>query len=202
MGGIDATNSLRVSAKQYLDFENYLPGLLNDDSGLVDEITCENWNQGFTVKRANIDDHILDYEADGQITESTSDDIMFYPAIGNPHFEQKFGFELPQSNQGGLAEFKDRNGNGQYEPLEGGYPLIRGTESTFWVSNDMQEDNEDPIQMEFLVNSSINSAAIELAFSSMIDMKAIYHGKQSLSNFYFGLWIDADLGCVVNDQVG
>ncbi len=66
----------------------------------------------------------------------------------------------------------------------------------------MQEDNEDPIQMEFLVNSSINSAAIELAFSSMIDMKAIYHGKQSLSNFYFGLWIDADLGCVVNDQVG
>lgn len=86
IGGIDANNSLRVSAKQYLDFENYQPGLLNDDSGLVDEITCENWNQGFTVKRANIDDHIFDYEADGQINESTSDDIMFYPAIGNPHF--------------------------------------------------------------------------------------------------------------------
>ncbi len=133
MGGIDPNNSLRVSAKQYLDFENYQPGILNDDTGLVDEIDCENWNQGFTVKRVNIDHHIQDYETDGMISESTSEDIMFYPAIGNTHFEEKFGFKLPESNQGGLAKFKDRNSNGQYEPQEGGYPLIRGTESTFWL---------------------------------------------------------------------
>lgn len=202
MGGITQSDELKVSAKRYKDFQDYSPGPLDDLTGEIVQEDCENWNQIFEVKKSDILKHIEDFEEDGVINKNTDDDILFYPALGNSKFPEKYGWSLPVTNQGGLGPFVDRNGNGKYEALLGDYPLIKGTQSAFWIGNDLNEKNNDPFKMEFLVQSHIDTEEIELAFSSQMSIKAIYHGSENIKDFYFSLWLDADLGCVFNDQVG
>ena len=202
MAGLTGNGVLLSSAKSYTDFEDYSSGLLDDIDGSITEETCANWDQVFKVSASDVSKVVQDYEEDGVVDGVIPDDVLYYPAIGNLEFVEKYGFNLPASNNGGLAPFIDRNNDGKYNAFEGDYPKIRGTESAFWISNDRNENNQNQIGMEFLVSSNINTDEVVLAFSSQMKIKAIYHGDQTLSDFYFGVWIDGDLGCLSNDKVG
>ncbi len=202
MGGLTDDGDLKVSARAYMDFTDYAAGPLDDETGNIEPDDCLNWDQFFQVSAADVNQVKSDYEDDGEINESIPENVLFYPGTGSTAFKDKFGFDLPIDNTGGLAPFVDRDGDGNYDATKGDYPAIRGTESVFWISNDRHEDNDDHIGMEFLVSSSVNTDEVELAFSSQMKVRAIYHGKETLNDFYFGIWMDADLGCITNDMVG
>lgn len=202
MGGLNETGDLKISARAYTDFEDYSAGPLDDGTGGISDDDCINWDQFFQVSAEDINQVIADYEDDGIINEAIPENVLFYPGIGSTAFQDKYGFALPDENMGGLASFVDRDNDGKYDATKGDYPAARGTESVFWVSNDRNSDNDDYVGMEFLVTSSVNTDEVELAFSSQMKVKAIYHGNESLKDFYFGIWMDADLGCITNDMVG
>ena len=202
MGGVNEVGELKVSARAYADFRDYSAGPLDDETSNISDDDCVNWDRFFQISAEDVNKVIADYEDDGIINESIPEDILFYPGLGSTAFQDKFGFALPEENKGGLAPFVDRDNDNKYDATKGDYPAARGTESVFWISNDRNEDNDDHVGMEFLVTSSVNTDEVELAFSSQMKIRAIYHGQEALSDFYFGIWMDADLGCLTNDMVG
>lgn len=117
--GLDPSGNYKTSG--------YMPtlqdGLLSESqSGAIDYATGEVvLKDYFYVSGEEIAAHYLDYKEDGIIND-TIDNILYWPANGNIHAEQKYGV-LPSDYTTRLP-FKDINNNGIYEPLLGDYPIL------------------------------------------------------------------------------
>src|SRR5690606_3711036 len=130
LGGYDPVGNLKLAAQQYRNSNanDFWPGPLEPTTGTVDRETCADWDRHFRVLGENIRLFIRDFEIafdNGETLESKDipEDVLGWPARGNPHFERIHGFELPNTTQG-LAAFFDRNNDFAYDPLDGDYPII------------------------------------------------------------------------------
>jgi hypothetical protein len=126
MGGVDRAKNIKLSAVTYrsLGFD-YFAGPL-DINGTSEKVICNQWDKIFSVKGKNIAQHINNYkEAQSQNQSLTCDDIpedvLLWPAQGNPYFKDEFGWSLPDQP---LAGFWDMNNDGNYDPCKGDYPII------------------------------------------------------------------------------
>ena len=139
--------------------------------------------------------------------------VKLWPGKGNPFFESFFGFELPDTPQG-LADFWDENGDGIYNPLDGDHPALlqRGCdarvipdEMIFWIFNDAAGAHSqtlgEPMQMEFQV-TAFGFDQDHFEYSTFYKYKLINRGPETLSDAYFGMWVDPDLGCHIDDAIG
>ncbi len=131
----------------------------------------------------------------------------------------------------GFYEYCDDDGNCNidniYDPLQGDYPIIEIEGCTdfynpiedfrdapqfpdqmiFWVYNDNgnvheQSVGSEPLQMEVQVQAfaySTNDALNNMTFQRY---KLVNRGRDLLTDTYFGIWIDGDLGCSEDDYIG
>ena len=222
LGGVDPAGNLKIATqlngRSGGNFD-FFPGPLNPETGKTDQETCAKWDKFFTVTAESIENHLRNYNA--ALTTGTDydpddipRDIKGWPARGNKFFSEIHKFDLPNTTQG-LALFFDRNGNEQYDPEEGEYPIIdiRGCEEpqyademTFWIYNDAgnihAESQGDPIQMEIQVQAFAYQTNDEINDMTFQRYKLINRAVESIDSMFFAMWVDPDLGCFDDDYIG
>ncbi|MEO0789235.1 MAG: T9SS type A sorting domain-containing protein [Bacteroidota bacterium] len=209
IAGNTVDGELRLAAQEYGrssgDFDFYT-GPLSLNQAATDSESCDAWDKFFGLEASMVNDFITDYELDGQIDGGIIQEILEWPGAGNEYYENFPGFS-------GLfdgsvsAPFFDRNDNGVYEPESGDYPIAKGDEQFWWVYNDAgnvhRNTGGEPLGMEIRANAFAYSFMDEpLDLTTFYEYEMIYKNSEPLSDFYFTLWVDVDLGCFTDDYVG
>lgn len=219
MGAYDDVGNLKLAAQTYrnenVNAQEYAPGPLVPGGSQAG--SCEDWDQVWSVSRHEILLHIHDYEADGQI-DSPQRSVFAWPGIGNDFFEAYNGFSLPDFPQGfyphEYAPFRDLDMDGLYEPDQGEYPLPAGLapqiipdQITWNVFNDSRiHHNSGGGRLNVEVQQTCFAFYCDhesvLDATLFIQFNIANRGISMLDSFYFGLWMDPDLGCYTDDYFG
>lgn len=220
MGGFDASGNLKMAASDYANNgdTDYYPGPLDDVTGETDAATCAQWDRHFEVKGSHITQFIAKWKQADQagITLDVSDipdDLKYYPARGNPYFaSQPNGFALEDQD---LGSFHDHDEDGLYDPLKGDYPVISirlcpdinyADQMFFQIYNDNggphNTSHGNPIRMEVQVQAFAFATSDELNDMTFMRYKLINKAQDTITDCYFAMWVDADLGCDNDDYVG
>ncbi len=217
LGGIDPAGNLKLAAQDYRPGgrNDFWPGPLTDQ-GLTDEFICDNWDRHFRVTGDEIRKHLANLSAGDRNPENIPRGVKGWPSRGNPYFADVWGFDLPYTIQG-LAGFYDEDGDGDYDPLKGDYPSIeiRGCplnrfpdEMIFWIYNDQgggaphARTNGKAIQMEVQVQAFSYLTNDELNDMTFQRYKLINRATERIDSTFFAMWVDADLGCYLDDYIG
>ena len=120
LGGLDTAGQIRVSCASYYYYNEKYPFVAGPLSGdwPTDSLNAVRWDRFFKVSRIALETHRADW-ADNGILDNPLPAIVGWPGRGNPHFENQYGFQLPD---GELAPFVDVNGDGVYNAFDGDYP--------------------------------------------------------------------------------
>ena len=208
IAGYNSGGTLRLFSREYLEQETY-PGPLDPATGFADPLNCENWDQIFEIEKWEIDALKLDYIVDGTLNQPPSQNILGWPATGNPFFESIHGFQLPESTIH-LAPFWDNNQDGIYNPYHGDYPLVKGDKAMWTVHNDTGSEEDihnnpwrTPIHLEFQTLVYQYSRDQEyLNNTTFFEFKIIHRGTETLTDTYFSLWANPELGFYQDDHFG
>lgn len=226
LGGKDPVGNLKVAVQTYRDGTktDFWPGPLKETTGTTDAQTCDNWDKHFVVYAFEIDSVIKMYrEARAKDPNNPQIDcglvpenVKGWPSFGNPYFFDIHRFTLPRAPQG-LAKFHDEDGDGQYDPCKGDFPIIdvKGCETItaipdqmiFWIYNDnggvhTQSQRSTPIQMEVQVQAFAYKTNDELNDMTFQRYKLINRARTDIDSTYFAMWVDFDLGCFSDDYIG
>jgi hypothetical protein len=222
LGGKDRAGNIRLAASDYQqNGSDFFSGPLNYD-GATEKQFCDDWDKIFTVKGKNIEDHIsawnkakennLPYDC-----AKIPDDVKYWPAQGNPYWNEKYPWSLPNQT---LAEYWDYDSNGKYDPCKGDYPIVLRsgcevgysqspylpTEINFFVFNDIGGpqtlSGPNKIQMEVQVSAYAYNTKNEVNDMTFYQYKMVNKASEDLIDFYFGFWVDPDLGCYSDDYFG
>ncbi len=223
LGGVDPAGNLKLAAQTYGRSNgafDYWPGPLNPETGLTDQESCAKWDKFFVVKGESIEQHIRNYER--SVVEGVPydpddipKDVKGWPAKGNEFFFEVHQFDLPNTTQG-LAGFWDQDGDGNYNPDLGDFPVIeiRGCldepqfpdEMIFWIYNDAgnihAQSMGDAIQMEIQVQAFAYATNDEINDMTFQRYKLINRAVESIDSMFFAMWVDPDLGCYTDDYIG
>jgi hypothetical protein len=211
IGGVDEQDSLRLSAVRFRQIgDEYWPGPLSVDGAMPDTSDCERFDRVWKVTKWQVAEFRQRFNEPGYVIPQ---DILEWPAHGNFFAGHSFT----------LAPFVDVNGNGTYEPLLGDYPAfvfdgdfnpdyhLPGDQVLWWIVNDrrdifqpaeMGESNGLPIGMEMHCTAYAFRRCDALNDQTFYRYKAINRGQHTLSDTYFGKWVDVDLGFAQDDYVG
>ncbi len=220
IGGYDDVGNLKMAAQTYRDatHTDFWPGPLTS-VGTTAQDTCKQWDRFFRVLGSNIRAHIRAYEearASGipMDCDAIPDDIRGWPGKGNPYFFEINGWSLPFDSQG-LGAFHDEDGDEEYDPCAGDYPVIevRGCdapnypdEMIFWIYNDAgnihTNSQGDPIRMEVQVQAFAYATNDEINDMTFQRYKLINRATSIIDSCFFAMWIDPDLGCFTDDYIG
>ncbi|MEL6863520.1 MAG: hypothetical protein AAFP19_03830 [Bacteroidota bacterium] len=223
IGGFDDGESLKIAAQTYgsgTGQSDFFPGPLTPDNGATSSDTCAKWDKFFKVLGSEIDVHLdnfLEAKTNGAAYDPADipQSIKGWPGRGNEFFFEIHKFELPNTIQG-LAPFHDEDGDGEYTPQNGDFPIIqiRGCdeeplypdEMYFWIYNDAggihSQTNGDAIGMEVQVQAfayATNDAINDMTFQRY---KLINRATESIDSTFFAMWVDPDLGCHLDDYIG
>lgn len=194
LSGVDAGGNLLTAGQTYRQRGiDFWPGALANN-GTIDSISCKYWDKIFTVKRQDIND-----VKNGQ---APSNQIKAWP--------------------GSHAPFFDANANGNYEPLNGEYPvydpqvLSNNPEGmAWWVMNDVGGEHTAypgglPLGLEIQATafayttnrSQIVDGSSIINNTTMYRYKFINKSNKTINNFKMGVFADSDLGGGNDDYVG
>jgi len=228
MGGRAVDGNTKIAAVLFrADGNDFWPGPLREGGDAsVSAATCEAYDRFWTTTRADAEAHIQyiacqdDPECDVAAIfpdgYSTPPDFLSWPAEGN----------LDEGQSAYLAPFFDNNNDGVYDPSEGDYPdygfdetveecknrqrddavNLFGDYNIFWIFNDKgdvhTESNGQPIGLEVRAQAFAFSSNNEINNMTFYNYTVINQGSQTLTNTYFGSFVDPDVGCSNDDFVG
>ena len=197
LGGIDETNNLHLAAERYRQIgSDYQTGPLsfNEDSCWITQDISDQYLKVWKLNKSEVEYHILHYNDPGY---EAIENIATWPAHGDP--------ELNQAEY--LAPFIDSDNNGQYDPMQGDYPLIRGDQSLFFIFNDQNIHTETaglPFGVEIHGFAYAFNEPDEpwLNNTTFLSYKIFNRSQNTYEDCYAGIWSDIDLGYAVDDYVG
>ncbi len=225
IGGIDVNGQLKLAAQRFRSEgkSDYWTGPLipeGDEIATVDKQICRRYDKHFSISRDDVSKFKAWYEADN---ETKARD---YPGYSIPQSIIDWPGNGPAGYDPLLAPFKDRNGDMEYNPEDGDYPyydldndidpncerpknkprIIFGDETLWWVYNDKgnihTETGADAIGMEIKAQAFAFATSDELNDMTFYNYNVINRSTYTLTNTYFGVWTDADLGFATDDYVG
>lgn len=173
---------------------------------------CQGWDRVWMVRRHDIEAHLSDYADNGQVDEPIAA-IFEWPGRGNPHFEARLGFRLPDGDAG-LAPFVDTDGDGVYDPMAGDYPAVESMavlpEVISWsLFNDFRGNDINflnPYALGVDVHRTVWAMRCEggnpLNRTVFVSYKVVNRSGQPLDSLVLGTWHDFDLGCYTDDYIG
>jgi len=246
MGGTDINGQLKLAGLTFRQGNDFWAGPLTVTPGTgsgVDpntgveikdygqaEITpevCAEYDKFFSITRqevATFNAWWLAGEEDAANGTTTQTDL--FPAYSIPSSILNWPAHPVSSGQDFyLAPFKDRDGDGVYNPQQAGdYPFydlnnevdcrsatdrrvtLFGDVTEWWVFNDKgnihTETGADPIGMEVKAQAFAFATNDEVNNMTFYNYEMINRGTQTLFDTYFGQWVDADLGGSDDDYVG
>jgi hypothetical protein len=212
MGGIDNGGNLKIAVQRYNEDgkQDFAPGLAN-----LSEEENLHWNKIWRAKAEDILYHQTYYQLHGAIKD-TIPSIFAWPGIGNKYFKQFNGFDLPKYDHL-LAPFNDENYSGTYEPEKGEYPIfdrrlcgwpLPANELLWHTFHDNIVHTESggayPLRMT-VQNQIITFDCFDNELASnavLLNYRLINNALEDVDSFYFGMFIDFQLGCPDDDYVG
>lgn len=226
MGGQDVNGQLKIAAVTFRQGGNdFWPGPLNTSTADVDPATCAKYDKFYGISRAMVDQFVgwyqagVDDAANGTDNQSTDypgytipDQILDWPAHGDIGLGQDWH----------LAPFFDRDGDDFYDPNAGDYPKydlagdidcrttrdvrLFGDTTIWYVFNDKgnthTESNGPSIGMEIRAQAFAFATNDEVNNMTFYNYEMINRSTFTLTETYFGQWVDADLGNSSDDYVG
>jgi hypothetical protein len=223
MGGISPDQQLKLAAVRFRgDGNDFWPGpLTNDGTASVTEATCLQYDRFFVSLRQDAQLHRQYFDCiaaggdDCNATYSIPSYFYEYPAIGNTAAGQDLY----------LAPFYDYDQDGFYNPQNGDYPWydflreincaerrredivpLFGDQTYYWIFNDKgnahTESQGQPIGMEIRAQAFAFTSNDEVNNMTFYNYVLINQGSQTLTETYFGSWVDPDLGNAQDDYVG
>jgi len=172
---------LRVAGSTYWDFE-FWPGPLDEFTGRPpDPDDCSAFDRIWVVGVRDVEDYVAGRPA--------SPDLLDWPiGLG--------------------AEVVDGDGvPGNYNLAGGDRPRIYGTQTAFWVMNDVGNTHANsltpPIGLEVRVHAfAISSAVQSLNRVTVYRYTLVNRGGAAFESARFSIWADPDLGDAADDYVG
>ncbi len=218
MTGIDAGNNLKCAGQTYRQSgDDYWPGPLSA-GGSIDKTTCNKYDRFFEVLGADIDKAQIAFLSKGANT-TTADipkGVLAWPAKGNQYLATDptlIGETFVITDN--LAPFKDVDGDGEYDPLKGDYPVIPcstgeseafADQMIFWVYNDAGNFHTETNGQS--IGAQVNTLAFAFQTTDEVNNMTFYKyeiinkSPNTLFQTYVSQWADPDLGCFSNDRVG
>lgn len=219
IGGEDE-GVLKLAAMTYRQSgSDFWPGPLDTVSGNTNEVRCDAYDNIYKIER----DELLtwfDVDSPAGNLSNIPENMLNWP--GNSEQVTGAGADININNN--LAPFFDRNANNIYEPRLGDYPVLQTECRGKTIAADKNEPADQPDQMLWYVyndkgniHSETQGQAIGLelqttAFAyrtndeinnmTFYTTRIINRGSNSLTNTYFGQWVDPDLGNFSDDYVG
>jgi hypothetical protein len=227
LGGLSPDQQLKIAAIRYrFQGNDYWPGpLTNDGTAEISGDECQIWDKFFLAERSDAQRHREyfdcindpDCDLDVEFPEGyvMPDYFNSYPAHGSTALGQDYY----------LAPFLDYDGDGFYNPSQGDYPWfdflqeidcsqkrrsdpipLFGDQNLYWIFNDKgnvhSESQGQPIGMEIRAQAFAFATNDEVNNMTFYNYTLINQGTQSLTDTYFGTWIDSDIGGHTDDFVG
>jgi hypothetical protein len=222
MGGLDVNGQLKIAALDYRESGNdFWPGPLNTTTAEIDAATCSKFDEFFGISRIMVDKFTAWYQAgiDDPAAQAADfpgyqvpDEILNWPAHGDVSMGQDWH----------LAPFFDRDGDDFYDPGQGDYPKydlvgnidcrtqrdprLFGDTTIWFVFNDkgnVHSESQGPsIGMEIRGQAFAFATNDEVNDMTFYNYEMINRSTFTLTETYFGQWVDADLGNSDDDYVG
>ena len=222
MAGVDVNGQLKCCAQRYRGNGNdFWPGPLSTDgTASVDASTCKKFDKHFYMTKAMVLAHIAWANSNPKDPSyKIPDEILNWPAHGD--------VSLGQDRS--LAPFMDVDGDGVYNPANGDYPyydidnktcntfdtithsnpadkVLFGDATLWWVFNDKgnihSETKGSPIGFEIRAQAFGFTSNDEINNMTFYNFQIINRSTYTLTNTYFSLWTDTDLGYAYDDFVG
>ena len=231
IAGVDVNNQLKCAALRFRQVGNdYYTGPLTvgGEASITPE-TCAKWDKIFKITRAEVDEFLADFEADGKADEIPSI-IANWPATR--------GDDDPEGIAYYLAPFYDYDGDGEYDPTQGDYPyyditnelchtkiptmeeeihgtmhgsiladqVLKGDQTLWWIFNDKgaahTESGGEAIGIEVRAQAFAFATNDEINNMTFYSYEIINRSTYILTGTYFSPWTDVDLGYGYDDFVG
>ena len=192
IGGLDDTNGLHVAADMYRQSSgDFQPGPVSDN---YDSAFFWHWYRTWKLSKDEVEYHRNNWWKAGYEPIAN---IAEWPGNGDPEYEQ--------GNL--LAPYYDRDNNEIYEPLKGDYPLIRGDQCIFFITNDDKPHDHSegvPLRIEIHGMAYAFNAPDDSILNNTIFMHydLINRSELNYHDVYFGIFNDSDLGYAWDDYVG
>lgn len=203
VGGLDTLNALHMAAETYFEGgKDFWAGPLDTITASLDSSTQLQYDSIWKVNRRTIDEFITQFNL-GNVTNGSytiPNEILYWPAHGTGNYSRS------------LAPFVDVNGDGNYNPMNGDYPQIKGDQMLWWVMNDNFGIHEasDGIAMGIEIHCkayayhchNIADSNEAVNYTTFYSFDIINRSDTDYHDVYIGLFVDVDLGNYLDDFVG
>jgi len=192
MGGIEGEANLHLAGNTYSqNGDDFWYGPVASGYDTVYDAT---YNRTWIITNSQIESHITNYAEPNYVLPEV---IENWPTHGN----------IDNGEAQNLAPFKDVNNNGEYEPMLGDHPIIRGDKAVFVIYNDDRlanvSTNANKIGVEVhLMMYGYDSNDEDLDNAIFMNYRIFNRGDLNLSDFKIGKFVDWDLGHYNDDYVG
>jgi len=193
IGGLDENENLHLAAEKYRQVgADYWHGPI---STVYDSVYDQKWFKIWKLTKEEIEYHKShwwenDYDP---IT-----DILTWPGNGDT--------EMGQMQK--MAPFYDANGNDQYEPMDGDYPVIKGDQSLFFVFNDARKNHSEshyglPLGIEIHAMAYAFDTPEDSTLWSTVFLHYDIYNRSDTSYYdcYIGSYTETDLGYPWDDRI-
>ncbi len=225
LGGKDVSNQLKVAAQTYRqNGVDFYTGPLRIDNSETDQETCTKFDRHFVSYKKDVAQFVAanaarEYDAVNG-TNTFEENFAGYVV---PQIIQDWpGNNNDPSFDLNLAPFEDVDGDGYYNAQAGDYPKydlkgnsecntsdldrIYGDQNIWWVFNDNgnihNETGGKPIGMEIRAQAFAFASNDEVNNMTFYNYQLINRSTFSLTQTYFGFFVDTDLGGANDDFVG
>lgn len=197
IAGQDPSDNIHASCQQFYNI--FTTGPITTQSN-YDQVERDQYDRVWVITKQQINDHIQAFVS-GNPTYKTPEAILNWPAHG----------ETAKGQDADLAKFKDINNNGNYDPLEGEYPLIKGDYCALSIYNDM---NSDTTENCVLHDEKMGLQVYEYVYgydcmqdSALVNAIYVYYeiinkSGDDYDSTFVGNYVDFDIGEPNNDYIG
>ncbi len=204
IGGLDQNNQLHIAAQTYRQSgSDFWPGPLDTISATIDSVTHDIFDTIWKINRSTVDDFIWRF-ATGQVQNGSwtvPAIILNWPAEGSGNYSRS------------LAPYYDFNQDGHYNPYDGDYPDIKGSQMIWSVFNDNfgphgTDESDRNLGVEIQASAYAYNCPMAINDDSVINYTTFYHyeiinrSDTDYHDVYIGNFTDVDLGNYLDDYVG
>lgn len=201
IGGLDNSNVLHVSANTYRqNGSDFWPGPLDTTNANYTPLTF--YQNIWKIDCNDINSFATAYNS-GSVTAGTyivPADMQTYPAKETGNLMHN------------MSPFYDSNNDGNYNPNQGDYPLIKGHQQILSIYNDNytthNETNGLPMGLEIHERSyayyepAINDSMKAINYTTFYYYEIYNRSNNNYHDVFISDWNDADLGYYLDDYVG
>lgn len=188
--GLDNNDSLIGHQNNYSGYGYLLPGPFTNGADYDNEL-MDYYNRGYYVTQQMITDHASNI-ASGNINYTIPFAIKYWPAHG----------DVSKGQAADLASYVDVNNNGIYDPENGDYPAIYGSQCILSIYHQPSfSPNSAQIETHYYT-FAFDCDTNETLKNTLFTRSHIFARSQNIYDCYAGKFFDFDIGTSTDDYMG